>query len=207
MLELIQSLKGSLPKFDTVIHLGAGPYFREDLYESIPAKHYVLVEADPEHAVELTDSAGGSGAFRIIERLLGPQSGQHSFLRFTFPSLNGLFGLGAIQQIYPRAREIGQITMEACTFSDLLAGLKLDASATNALIFDIPGLEAQLLKNPASQTLKHFDWVFVSGGGKFLMDSATPIEDTLKILGGEHYAVLARKNHGCPVLTTTATTG
>lgn len=194
MLELIQSLKSPLPKFDTVLHLGAGPYFRGDLYESIPANHYVLVEADPEHAIELRDSAGGSGVFQIIECLLAPQSGQHSFRRFTFPSLNGLFGLGASQQIYPRARETGQIAMEAGTFADLLAGLKLDASATNALIFDIPGLEATLLQDAASRVLEHFDWVFVSGAGKLLMDGANPVEDTLKIFRGEHYAVVAQEH-------------
>jgi hypothetical protein len=110
MLHLIDTLPENPPVFDTVLHFGAGPDFEESLYGKLPAKNYILVDADPEVAERLRDQAPGSH-FRVIESLLTSKECHQTFRRFSLSSLNGVFSLGALQALYPRAREVGSISL------------------------------------------------------------------------------------------------
>lgn len=189
MLHLIDTLPEKPPVFDTVLHLGAGPDFEEFLYGKLPAKNYILVDADPEVAERLRDQAPGSH-FRIIECLLTGKESQQTFRRFSLSSLNGVFSLGALQAIYPRAREVGSISLDSRTLSSLLDTLNLPSGGVNALILDLPGLESDLLESSADLVGRLFEWILVSGAGEPRMYGAKPISDALKLLQGNYFTLL-----------------
>ena len=189
MLHLIDPLPEKPPIFDTVLHLGAGPDFEESLYGKLPAKNYILVEADPEVAERLRDQAPDAN-FRVIESLLTGKECQQTFRRFSLSSLNGVFPLGALQALYPRAREVGSISLDSRTLSSLLDKLNLAPGGVNALILDLPGLESDLLESSLKMITKQFDWILVSGAGEPRMEGARPLSDALKLLQGNYFTLL-----------------
>ena len=189
MLHLIDPLPEKPPIFDTVLHFGAGPDFEESLYGKLPAKKYILVEADPEVAERLRDQAPDSN-FRVIESLLTGKECQQTFRRFSLSSLNGVFPLGALQALYPRAREVGSISLDSRTLSSLLDTLNLPLGGVNALILDLPGLESDLLESSLEMITKQFDWILASGAGELRMEGARPLSDALKLLQDNYFTVL-----------------
>jgi len=189
MLEIIRSLKHPLPKFDTVVHLGAGPDFDSDLYHVISAKSYVLVEADPVFAEALRNLAPND-KFQIIEGYVTSEPGIQILRRFTLRTLNGPFGFGLLQSTYPRAKEIQQISVSCLPIENLINKLQLDPKGIHALLFDLPGQEAGLLLNLAPDLLSIFECVLISGAGHPLMEGATLLSETLPILTQSHWTVI-----------------
>jgi hypothetical protein len=177
-------------KFGTVIHLGAGPYFEEELYRDIQADRIVLIEADPSAAEEMR-AVCKDPRVEIIEELIAPKEGMHAFHRFTLPSLNGLFAAGEITRIYPRVREVECPSLHGRPLQSVLTRVKRAHDLPNLLMLDVPGLEAALLEGLASGDLEDLDWVFIRGADGSLMEGAKPASEAIRMLEGWHYAIKA----------------
>jgi len=198
MTHLLTSLAVKPPKFDTLLHIGAGPDFDEALYQALPALRYILVEADAESAESIRNLADPK-KFRIVEKLVAPEPGEKTFRRFSLPSLNGLLRLGGLQSIYPRAREVQTIATEAQTLSQLAAGLQLAHGKEHALILNVPGLEADLLAEALGAGPFLFDWIFLTGAAPPLMDQAKPLVETLQLAGKHHFQIKTQDQNRDPL--------
>lgn len=199
MQHLIDSLGVTPPIFDTVLHLGAGPFFQESLYEAISANNFILVEANPDFVKTLRLQAPNS-TFQVLEHLVGEMEKSQIYRRFSLPSLNGIFPLGEVQRIYPRAVEVGSQAMDAKPVVKLLETLNLKNDGKNALLFDVPGLESSLLESDIEKLAGYFDWIFVFGAGEPHMEGAKPLSETIKILQRYHYSLLAHDAARNPIL-------
>jgi hypothetical protein len=197
MKRLLDALPAKLPEFDTLVHLGAGPFFDADLYAALPARRYILVEADPDSAADLQQAA--PAPFEVFETLVAPAPGPHQFRRFSLPALNGLLGLGAWQTIYPRAREIAQLRLTAVTPAQLLADLVFSAQGSHALVLGLPGLESDLLSGLFNDTPFPFDWIFLTGAGTPLRDQAKPLSEALQVAGEQHFQINTQDAHSDPL--------
>ena len=183
MISLFQSLQKNnrLLRLDTVIHIGAGPYFNQELYNLLEAKRYILVEADPDSAEELRRCAAPT-LFTIIERVIAQSPGLHVFRRFSLPSLNSLQGLGDLASVYPRAQEKEKNSFNAMQFVELIKSLARTNESSHALLLDIPGSEHEILASLPPNALKVFDWIALSGSGSHLREGAKPLEHSCSLL-------------------------
>ncbi len=197
MKHLLDSLPAKPPEFDTLVHLGAGPVFDAELYAALPARRYLLVEADPDSAADLQRAA--PKPFEVLEKLVAPAPGPHPFRRFSLPALNGLLGLGAWQTIYPRAHEIAQLRLAAVNPAQLLTDLALSSKGKHALVLGLPGLETDLLSALFTDTPLPFDWIFLTGAAPPLMDQAKPMSEALQLVGKHHFQVKAQDDHSDPL--------
>jgi hypothetical protein len=199
MLHAIPHLKNKMPVFESLLHLGAGPVFFGALYGEIPAKEFLLVEADPE-AAETLRAAAGALPGRVVECLVAARDGNHTFRRFSLPSLNGLLPLGPLQTIYPRVRETGSLPLQGRALPQLLESVAVSTTSPHALYFDLPGQEADLLETCAGLLPSRFEWIFVSGAGESRCDGARPLSDTLAILQRHHYEIVHLDPHTNPLV-------
>jgi predicted nucleic acid-binding Zn-ribbon protein len=180
--ELLQAA-GALPRIDTVVHLGAGPFFDDELYRRLGAQRHVLVEADPEAAGHLRRSIPDSG-FEVRECMVASASGNVLFHRFSLPALNGPFAVGEISRIYPRLRELESLPMASTATESFFASIALPPDATSALLFDIPGQEANILRALPSRILQQFEVIAVRGAGDPRMQGAALHADAHTVLAG-----------------------
>ena len=183
MLESIkQVFAQSCPaKAGTVVHWGAGPYFDADLYDFLGAKRFILVEADPDAAEDLREAAAGTNC-TVQQILITPTSGSHSLNQYSLSALNGVFALGDLQSVYPRARKRGDIIMSGVTPSELLADVELDPAGAHFLIIDLPGLDPALVGVVAPEILQRFAWILIRGAGATRMAEAESITKTCELL-------------------------
>jgi chromosome segregation ATPase len=180
-------------RFATVIHLGAGPYFDEVLYRDLRADRIILIEADPESATNLRESVKDP-RIEVVEQLIAPEEGPHSFHRFTLPSLNGFFAAGEITRLYPRVREVEYLSLDGRTLRSVLSKVKADPDLPNLLILDVTGLESALLRSLHPVDLEHLDWIIICDAAHAsLMEGASPLSEGLKILDKWHFSIKARE--------------
>lgn len=198
MLSLISSLKEPIPAFDTVLHIGAGPDFQEELYAQLSSKKTILVDADPENAEELRMRAGDR-PIQVVEALISAGSEKKPFYCYSLRSLNGVFPLGPIQDIYPRAKEMQRIDLKSQSFDAFLDSLGLDLAGKHALILGVPGLEADLLTAGGDRISQLFDWIFLTGAGSVRPDGAKPFADTHKTLEKLHFGVVSQDGQKDPL--------
>jgi uncharacterized coiled-coil DUF342 family protein len=196
--DLIKSLPSKPPKFHTLVHVGAGPVFDADLYAAVPAHRYVLVDADPDAVAEL-QRASDPTRFRTVEKLLAPIPGPQQLRRFNLPTLNGVFGLGALKSIYPRAREVGQVNLSATTLNHFLAEMALANGARHALVLSLPGLEADLLADLLAVDHVPLEWIFLSGAGAPLMENAKSLQEALRTAENNLFHILAQDHESNPL--------
>jgi DNA repair exonuclease SbcCD ATPase subunit len=183
MTNIVQSLRLNLPipPFDTVVHLGAGPYFTSDLYEQLSARQYVLVDADPQACENLRNSAP-SDRYAVHTRFLCPESGKRSFHRYNLATLNSPLRPGPLAEIYPRLRDTETLEWEAFAIADFLKEITTSDQAANCLILDLPGQESELVASVTEEILHRFEWILVRGAGQLRMENAKPIEETTTLL-------------------------
>jgi uncharacterized coiled-coil DUF342 family protein len=183
MTNIVQSLRLNLPlpPFDTVVHLGAGPYFTSDLYEQLSARQYVLVDADPQACENLRNSAP-SDRYAVHTRFLCPESGKRSFHRYNLATLNSPLRPGPLAEIYPRLRDTETLEWEASAIADFLKEIPTSDQAANCLILDLPGQESELVASVTEEILHRFEWILVRGAGQLRMENAKPIEETTTLL-------------------------
>jgi chromosome segregation ATPase len=180
-------------RFATVIHLGAGPYFDEELYRDLRADRIILIEADPEAATNLRESVKDP-RIEVVEQLIAPEEGPHSFHRFTLPTLNGFFAAGEITRLYPRVREVEYLSLDGRTLRSVLSKVKADPDLPNLLILDVTGLESTLLGSLHPVDLEHLDWIIICDAAHAsLMEGASPLSEGLKILDNWHFSIKARE--------------
>jgi chromosome segregation ATPase len=183
MTNIVQSLRLNLPlpSFDTVVHLGAGPYFTSDLYEQLSARQYVLVDADPQACENLRNSAP-SDRYAVHTRFLCPESGKRSFHRYNLATLNSPLRPGPLAEIYPRLRDTETLEWNGTAIADFLKEIPTSDLTANCLILDLPGQESELVASVTEEILHRFEWILVRGAGQLRMENAKPIEETTTLL-------------------------
>jgi hypothetical protein len=192
MLHLLSALKETLPLFDSILHLGAGPEFQESLYALLPSKKYILVDADPDTAEELRNQIANR-PIQVLETLVAPTAGKKTFRCYSLRSWNGLFPLGPIQEVYPRAKLTRTIQIEARSAAEFLDSLQFDpVGKRRALILGVPGLEADLLASCGDRIAQLFDWILLSAAGPLRPDGAKQLADTLLTLEKLHFCMVSQ---------------
>jgi uncharacterized coiled-coil DUF342 family protein len=163
---------GTVPTLDALLHVGAGPSFAAGLYEMLPAKRYILAEADPDAAETLRREIPDS-RFIVEERMLAAESGPATFRRFTLAALNGPFENGGILAVYPRLREIERLDLATMAAERFIEALDLPAHGRCALVLDLPGQEPAILRSLSPGKLQSFDFMIVRGAGEHRMKNAS----------------------------------
>ena len=107
--------------FDSIVHIGCGPYAGLEDYAPLESKHLLLVEADPEAFAELAERHAGSESVTLVQALVRGGVGEAAFHRYSLPMLNSPLGIGRLREIYPRVELLETLPMQATALAALLS--------------------------------------------------------------------------------------
>ena len=170
--------------FDSIVHIGCGPYAGLEDYAPLESKHLLLVEADPEAFAELAERHAGSESVTLVQALVRGGVGEAAFHRYSLPMLNSPLGIGRLREIYPRVELLETLPMQATALAALLSERAPALGERNLLVLDIPGQEAAVFPSLPQAFLEKFEWILVFGAREPWHDGGEPLKKTAQALAG-----------------------
>jgi len=170
--------------FDSIVHIGCGPYAGLEDYAPLESKHLLLVEADPEAFAELAERHAGSESVTLVQALVRGGVGEATFHRYSLPMLNSPLGIGRLREIYPRLELLETLPMQATALAALLSERAPALGERNLLVLDIPGQEAAVFPSLPQAFLEKFEWILVFGASEPWHDGGEPLKKTAQALAG-----------------------
>ena len=170
--------------FDSIVHIGCGPYAVLEDYAPLESKHLLLVEADPEAFAELAERHAGSESVTLVQALVRGGVGEAAFHRYSLPMLNSPLGIGRLREIYPRVELLETLPMQATALAALLSERAPALGERNLLVLDIPGQEAAVFPSLTQAFLEKFEWILVFGGREPWHDGGEPLKKSAQALAG-----------------------
>ena len=168
--------------FDSIVHIGCGPYAGLEDYAPLESKHLLLVEADPEAFAELAERHAGSESVTLVQALVRAEVGEAAFHRYSLPMLNSPLGIGRLREIYPRVELLETLPMQATSLPALLSERAPALGDRSLLVLDIPGQEADLLCSLPQAVLGKFPAIIVCGASESWHDGGKTIVQTTDCL-------------------------
>jgi hypothetical protein len=151
----------------TIVYVGAGDGLALDMgrYAALAPQRMVLVEGDPETAVELERRVGHHPFVTVRAVAVAPSSGALRWHRYNLAAFNGAVDALPLKPYYPRLRAVEERELPAMAFADLLASLALGGpvQALNVLVMNVPGQEDALLASVPEERLIVIDTVILRG--------------------------------------------
>ena len=165
---LVQKLiTGTAGGLGTVIHIGAGATASED-YAGTAIGNLWLVEGDPDTAAELLAATAEHHGVHVRQAIVLPEGAEQvTWHRYNLRSMNGPRTADALKGIYPRLRESSAAGGSGVGIKELLAeilGSDLQGRA-RALVLDVAGQEAALLRALPDDTVRCFEWIAMRCAG------------------------------------------
>lgn len=150
----------------TLVYLGADSAALEEVLR-LPAQRLVLVQGDPDEAIEMQRLGALTGArLQVIESATMPQAGEVRWHRYNVSALNGPLDASSLVRNYPRLRQAGVLSVLARPLTDLLDEAAQDSTdVPDVLVMDLPGQELGLLESLRPCQLDRFQAVVVRACG------------------------------------------
>lgn len=140
----IPELNGKRP--GTLIHLGAGRCRELDTWRQAGFHHIVLVEADPVRSAELHARIQDGDNITVIDQAVSASDGPGEFNILNYPDASSLREPGRLLELFPGIRIRKRIACQVIAIETLLSELKLDETAFNGLVIEMPGEEHALIQ-------------------------------------------------------------
>lgn len=183
---------GAVGPLGTVIHVGAASPDDVDAHTAHAASRVVLVCCDSEAATEIRASAAHQRGIDVLDAVVGARPGQGHWRRFNVSELNGLLVPAGLRRIFPRLQEVDRTPVGIVDLQSVLQGVKLERQAgrSNALLLDIPGLEASILQSVTPETLRSFDLIALRSCAHGLYEGADAVGTAVAWLRERFYKIV-----------------
>ena len=186
-----ENIEAIIP-IDTLVHLGAGRCSEIDDYMALHPRTLLLVEADPQLAMELQSRTEDLKQAQVICVAVAGQPGPATFNRYNLPDVNSLHPASNLLNLFPGLKTVGRLQVEAVTPTKLLQPLHLKSYKENWLVIDLPGEELPVLRClQQSQQLYLFSQVKIHCGCEPLYVESGPASRLVESLLEEGYDLLA----------------
>jgi hypothetical protein len=179
--------------FESVVHVGAAGPEILDAYAQMEIQRLVLVCGDAEVAAQLRTRTLREEGVEIVEGAVGPRPGPSEWLRYNVSELNGLLNPAGLHDIFPRLRLVSRTSVDVVGLQALLTDLRVPPPTSgriSALVLDVPGLEAGILRSLDVDALNSFDWVALRSATAGLFEQADPPNDAATWLAQQHFRAM-----------------